>query len=85
MDAGAIVGIVLGAVALALLIGFMVYMYWWVPHHNRTHHHEGQIDVEMDEKIRKRLMAEYDVPEKDEDANVSMTEGAAGFDFGDLP
>ena len=59
--------------ALALVIGFLVYMYWWLPNHNRTHHHEGKLDIAMDEKIRKKLMDEYDVPENDEDANVSIS------------
>jgi len=35
LNAGAIVGIVLGAVALVLLIAFIVYTYWWIPYRNK--------------------------------------------------
>ncbi len=69
MEPGAIVGIVLDLVALLLIVVYIVYMYWWKPHQNKSTHHEGKLDLEFDEKTRRRLMANYEL---EEDGNVVM-------------
>lgn len=66
MEAGAIVGIVLGSVALLLIVGFLVYIYWWKPYQNKTRHTSGQLDTEFDERTRRRLMETYGIT----DANL---------------
>lgn len=59
METGAIVGLVLGAVALVLMVGFLVYQYWWLPHQNKTRHQSGELDTDWDERTRHKLMETY--------------------------
>jgi hypothetical protein len=63
MEPGAIVGIVLGSLALVCIIAFLVYMYWWKPYHNKST--PGIPD-------RVRLLAEYGFTDGRED----MVDGA---------
>ena len=68
MEAGAIVGIVLASVALALIVGYLVYAYWWVPNRDKS----KTKPEEFDETTRRRIMLKYNLPERDEDATVTM-------------
>lgn len=66
MDTGAIVGIVLGAVALALIVGFMVYRYWWKPSRAKSERRSRTMLMDL------YGLRETDMYGGDASANVNM-------------
>ena len=87
MEAGAIVGIVLGAVALLLIVAFLVYWYWWLPHRNRTRHASGRVEKTYDASTRRRLMATYGATDDMADGTMTMDDrsGQMSMNEGDAP
>ena len=85
MEAGAIAGIVLASLALLLVVGFVVYWYWWKPHHNKTGDSDSSaLSADFDEKTRhkKILMEMYHL---DDDENDEGMETYNDNDFRELP
>jgi hypothetical protein len=67
LSAGAIVGIVLGSIFLILILAYIIYTYWWIPHRNnnksKTFDTVPDSDIEDYIKIRTKaakLMSAYD-------------------------
>lgn len=85
MEAGAIVGIVVGSVALLLIVGYLVYVYWWRPYQNKTRHAAGDQDFTLDERQRQRhrLMSDYGISDADlAEGNVTMDQPGDGWGEG---
>jgi flagellar basal body-associated protein FliL len=69
LSAGAIVGIVIGALILALALAYIIYTYWWLRHKNTKNSNKYTIEDYMrtSQKAAK-MMAAYDdsdIPEYD--------------------
>mgnify|MGYP003406053336 FL=1 len=77
MEAGAIVGIVLGSVALLLIVGFLAYSYWWKPYQNKTRHTAGKLDTEFDERTRRQLMETYGITDENLQGNSTVVDDLA--------
>jgi flagellar basal body-associated protein FliL len=76
LSAGAIVGIVIGALILALALAYIIYTYWWLRHKNATNSGKINVDtyIRTSQKAAK-MMAAYD------DSNVpDMPEMSTTFD-----
>lgn len=71
MDTGAILGIVFGVIVFVLILGFLVYMYWWKPYSMKKEEFLTSDKVRSKEYKRK-LLDMYNIEELYDDQPVEM-------------